>query len=99
MLLIVGLNAQVIENPASETTLSASVTLAPEGTFQFISKSKLREVFTMERFDEIRAFVELNRHETEERIMEVSQYTMVKIASRQAVQSENFNLFYTLFEE
>jgi hypothetical protein len=93
------LNAQVTETSASETTISAAANLAPEGTFQFVSKSKLREVFTTERFNEIRAFVELNRHENEERIMEISQYTKVRIASKQAVQSENFHPFYTLFQE
>lgn len=76
-----------------------STILVSDGTFQLISKSKVREIFTTERLQEIKLFVENNRHETEEIILDISQYTMVRIPSKQSIESPNFNRFFTLFEE
>jgi hypothetical protein len=86
LLLPVLCSGQVIQSANSSQPDILVNTENTQGTFYILCHSKVKEVFTKD----IYAYIEQNRHETQERVVKYSEYTTFIIFSKDKISEENF---------
>ncbi|MDQ3191197.1 MAG: hypothetical protein M3Q58_06365 [Bacteroidota bacterium] len=83
-------NVVNVNENMEQAQVNGNLVKAQLGTYQFIRTSKIEEVFTVEKLSQLLIEAEKNRHETEEKRYEISQYTNIWVLSKSTINAPDF---------